>query len=95
MHQRANLSRIVIGASLVLAYLAWEGPQRTMPYGIHYALWRSIPFAGIWVVTVGFAFYYCGKAALWTLLGLPLAVYWPIWLLLNGIPECYWHGNRV
>jgi hypothetical protein len=66
-----------------------------MPIDFHTALWWSIPLTGVWAVTVGFSIYRFGKSALWMLLGAPLALYWSVWLLMNGLPPCYQHGNCV
>jgi hypothetical protein len=27
------------------------------------------------------------------LIGAPLALYWPVWLMFNRTPTCYWRGN--
>jgi hypothetical protein len=32
---------------------------------------------------------------LWLLFGALLALYWPVWLLFNRTPECYWHHNCI
>jgi hypothetical protein len=47
------------------------------------------------VLTVGVSAYRFGRKSLWMLVATPPALYWPVWLVLNGIPACYWHGNCV
>lgn len=66
-----------------------------MPINIHGVLWWSIPLTSLWVLTVCVSAYSFGRKSLWMLLAGPVALYWPVWLVLNGIPACYWHGNCV
>ena len=86
---------IALATSLVVAFWAWDAPQGQMPLNFHSMLWRSLPLAGIWVLTLVISAFRFRKRALWLLAGAPLALYWPVWLLLNGIPACYWHGSCV
>jgi len=87
--------RIVLVGSFVLAYFGWAIPGRGMPINIHVVLWWSIPFACLWALTVGVAAHRFRKKALWMFFGAPMALYWPVWLALNGIPACYRHGNCI
>jgi hypothetical protein len=32
---------------------------------------------------------------LWILVGAPMALYWPIWLLFHHFPSCYYSGNCI
>jgi hypothetical protein len=66
-----------------------------MPIDMHSIFWWSIPLAFLWIVTVGIAAHRFRKKALWMLFGAPMALYWPVWLALNGIPACYRHGNCI
>jgi len=86
---------VAIVSSLVLAFSGWYAPQWRMPLDFHSMLWWSLPLAGLWPVMVGISAFLFRKKAFWLLLGAPLALYWPVWLLLKGIPPCYWHGNCV
>ena len=85
--------RMVLAASFLLACVSWAAPGRGMPTDLHTVLWWSIPLASLWVLTVGVSASRFGRKTLWMLLGAPLALYWPVWLALNGIPACYWHRN--
>jgi len=87
--------RIVLVASLVLAWFSWAAPGRQAPTDFHTVLWWSLPLAALWVLTVGVSAFRFGGKTLWMLFGAPLALYWPVSLVLNGVPACYWHGNCV
>lgn len=87
--------RVVLVASFVLACFSWAVPGRGAPTDFHTVLWWSLPLASLWVLTVGVSAYSFGRKTLWMLFGAPLALYWPVSLVLNGIPACYWHGNCV
>jgi hypothetical protein len=86
---------IVMAFSLVLAFSGWRAPQGRMPLDFHSMLWWSLPLAGLWMLIGAISAFRFRKRALWLLIGAPLALYWPFWLLLNGIPACYWHRNCV
>ena len=90
---RAHWFKIILAVSVVIAFFGWDAPQGRMPLDFHAILWRSIPLACLWAAMLAFSTYRFGRTALWILFGAPLALYWPIWLLLNGIPACYWQGN--
>ncbi len=92
---QAHWFKILLASSVVLAYFGWDAPHGRMPLDFHAMLWRSIPLACLWALTFGLSAYRFGRKALWMLLGAPLALYWPVWLVLNGLPACYWHGNCV
>ena len=79
--------------SFVIACIGLLVPQRQMPINFHLMLWLSLPLAGIWLATAIASIFRFHKKALWMLIGAPLALYWPVWLMLNRIPACYWHRN--
>jgi hypothetical protein len=81
--------------SWLVALLAWLAPQRQMPIDIHRMLLLSLPLAGLWLGLFGLAAVQMRKRSLWLLVGAPFALYWPLWLLLNGIPSCYRSGNCI
>jgi hypothetical protein len=86
---------LALTLSLIVAFIAWEAPQGRMPIDIHAILWLNLPLAALWLlITVISAFRFHLKA-LWLLLGAPLVLYWPLWMLVNGIPVCYWRGNCI
>src|SRR5437763_15054797 len=87
--------RIVLVASLVLAWFSWAAPSRQAPTDFHTVLWWSLPLAALWVLTVGVSAFRFGGKTLWMLFGVPLALVWPVSLVLNGVPACYWHVNCV
>lgn len=79
--------------SLVVAYMGWHAPNYRMPIDYDAIIWRSIPFAIAWVIVLAFCLWRCKKPGLWALLGMPMALYWPIWLLFNHLPSCYYLHN--
>src|SRR5690349_9990791 len=87
--------KTVVALSLVLALIGFMVPSRQMPLDYRYMLWCSLPIALVWVLVVGWAGSRFRKLALWLLIGAPLALYWPIWLWLNGIPGCFWSGTCI
>jgi hypothetical protein len=87
--------RIVLVATFVLAWFSWTVPGRRMPIDTHAIFWWSIPLASSWVLTVGVAVQRFRKKALWMFFGAPMALYWPVWLALHGIPGCYRQGNCI
>jgi len=91
MHQ----FRIVLVASFILSWFSWAVPGRGAPADFYTVLWWSLPLSSLWALTVGVSAYRFGRKTLWMLVGAPLALYWPVSLVLNGIPACYWHGNCV
>jgi hypothetical protein len=90
---RAHWFKVILAVSVVLAFFGWYTPGRQRPLDFHDMLWRSIPLACLWALIFAFSTYRFGRTALWMLLGAPLALYWPIWLLLHGIPACFRAGN--
>jgi hypothetical protein len=91
---RTHWFKALLPASVVLAFVDWVIPQ-TRPIDFHAVLWLSLPLTCLWALMIALAAYRFGRKSLWMLVGVPLALYWPIWLLLNGIPACYWSGNWV
>jgi hypothetical protein len=85
----------VLVASLIVAYLGLMAPAYRMP--IHYGaiITRSIPLAIAWAFIFVFCVWRYKKLGLWLLVGAPMALYWPIWLLSNHLPSCYYTGNCV
>jgi hypothetical protein len=64
-----------------------------MPLDFHTMLWWSFPLACVWALMFGISAYHFGKRTIWMVFGAPLALYWPVWLALHGLPQCYWHHN--
>ena len=86
---------IALTASLVFAYLGITAPSYSMPLDYDAMISRSIPFAIAWAVILGFCLWRYKKRGLWLLVGAPMALCWPIWLLFNHFPPCYYSHNCV
>jgi hypothetical protein len=55
-------------------------------------LFVSLPLSLLWLILAIYAFAKYRKRGLWTLLGLPLALYWP-YITFALYYECYAHHN--
>jgi hypothetical protein len=86
---------IVLTASLLVAYLGAKSPSYRMPLDYDAMISRSIPLAIGWAAIVGFSMWRYKKRGLWSLLGAPMALYWPLWLLFNHFPDCYYLHNCI
>jgi hypothetical protein len=84
---------IALTASLVIAYLGLKSPSYQMPLDYHAMISRSIPFAAVWTALLALSLWRYKKRGLWLILGVPMALYWPIWLLFNHFPACYYFHN--
>jgi hypothetical protein len=82
-------------ASLIIAYLGGSAPNHRMPLDYGAMISRSIPFAIAWAVILAFCLWRYKKRGLWLLVGAPMALYWPIWLLFNHFPPCYYLHDCV
>jgi hypothetical protein len=79
--------------SLLIAFFSWIAPADQMPLDYRAMIWRSIPFASAWLLVVMYALRRYKCLGLVLLLGAPIALYWPIWLMFNHFPPCYYAGN--
>ncbi len=99
MSRNQNLSspwlKIGVFSCFLLAIVAWVSPRTQMPLNYHAMLWWSLPLAGLWLVAATITILRFHARALWLLMSAPFALYWPVWLLINGLPACYWQGNCV
>jgi hypothetical protein len=86
---------LVFAASLVVACLGVLAPAHTMPLDYDAIIWKSILLAIVWTAIVAVCLTRHSKNGLWLLVGAPLALYWPIWLLFNHFPLCYYAHNCV
>jgi hypothetical protein len=84
---------LTLTASLVVAYVGRFAPSYRMPLDYDATISTSIPLAIIWAVLLGFCLWRYKQRGLWLLLGTPMALYWPIWLLFNHFPPCYYSRN--
>ena len=80
-------------ASLVVAFLSWLAPARRMPIDYDAMIWWSVPIAIGWALLLAFGLWRHKKRGLWLLVGAPTALYWPVWLLFNHFPSCYYLHN--
>ena len=64
-----------------------------MPLDYDALIWRSIPYTLAWTLILLYALFRYKRLGLWLLLGAPMALYWPIWLIFNHFPSCYYAGN--
>ena len=79
--------------SLVLAWLSLRAPTYRMPIDYHAIISRSIPFFAMWAAILALSFWRYKRRALWLLLGAPMALFWPVWLIFNRFPPCYYLHN--
>jgi len=79
-------------AALAISYLGAKSPIR-VPLDYDAMISRSIPLAIAWVAVLAFCLWRYKARGLWLLLGAPMALYWPIWLLFNHFPPCYYLHN--
>jgi len=93
--EHKHLFIALLAGSIAVACFGWTAPQRSMPLDFYAMLWWSIPLACLWTLLFVGATFRFGRKALWLLFGAPFSFYWPVWLLLNGLPACYWHRNCV
>jgi len=94
--KRTNVSfSLVLIVALLLSSFDWIIPRLRMPLDFYGMLHISLPLAFGWAIVFGFALAQFRLRSLWLLLTAPLALYWPLWLLINGLPSCYYAGNCV
>ena len=94
MHNKPWFTLTIL-VSFIVAVVTFIAPGQRRPIDYRVVLWLSIPLACVWlVIAVGCVVRFHRKG-LWVLIGTPLALYWPVWLIVAGVPACYWHGNCV
>ncbi len=82
-------------ASLLAAILGNEIPARQMPLDYAAMITVSIPFAVAWGIIFAFCLWRYGKRGWWAIVGAPLALWWPFWMVFNHFPPCYYSHNCV
>jgi hypothetical protein len=85
--------RVWLLLSLMVAVISFFPPLHTMPLDYHLAIWSSLPLSAVWTILALTLLLVYRKLGLWTLIGLPAALFWPLKLALQGLPGCYWTGN--
>jgi hypothetical protein len=78
---------LILMASLIVACIGWYAPSHRMP--LDYDAVISV----VWAAILGFCLWRYKSRGLWLVWGTPLALYWPIWLLFNRFPACYYSHN--
>jgi hypothetical protein len=84
---------VAFTASLAIAYLGRQSPSYRMPLDYDAMISKSISFAVAWALILILCLWRYKKRGLWLLVGTPMALYWPIWLLFNHFPSCYYSHN--
>jgi hypothetical protein len=79
----------VVAASLLAVFVGWLEPARQRPINFGLVFWLSLPIAGLWAVVTTLSIIRFGRKALWMLIGAPVALSWPVWLIFHRIPGCY------
>lgn len=81
---------MILLPSMMIAFLGWTAPTGQMPLNYGAMLSRSVPYAVAWSLVLIVSLVRFKARGLWVLLGAPMALYWPIWLLFNHFPSCYY-----
>jgi hypothetical protein len=84
---------IAFSVSLIVAILGNQIPARQMPLDFHAMVTVSIPLASVWAILFAFCIWRYGKLGLWLVVEAPLALWWPIWMIFNHFPPCYYSHN--
>jgi hypothetical protein len=84
---------IALTASLIVAFLGFQIPVWGMPVDYHAMITVSIPLAIVWTILFALCLWRFGRRGWWAILGTPLALYWPVWLIFNHLPPCYYAHN--
>ena len=86
---------IVCAASLFVAFLSHMIPARQMPLDYHAMIVVSIPLAVLWAILFVLCVWRFRMRGLWLIVGAPLALWWPVWMVLNHFPPCYYSHNCI
>jgi len=81
--------------SVAIAFLSMEFPSRQMPLDYRAMITVSIPCAITWLLILGLSLRRFGKRALWILVGGVFAFWWPVWMLFNRFPPCYYSHRCI
>ena len=81
---------IALAASLIDAFLGMEFPSRQRPLDYHSMITVSIPLAAAWLLIFVVTMWRFGKRGLWLLAGAAFAFWWPVWMIFNDFPPCYY-----
>jgi hypothetical protein len=81
---------ISFAASLFVAFLSYQIPALQRPLDYRAMITISIPLAIVWAVFFAFSVWRFRKRGLWLIVGAPLAFWWPMWMVFNHFPRCYY-----
>ncbi len=79
-----------LSISMLIAFASFALPTGQMPLGYLAMMTLSIPCAILWAVFLGISLRRLGKRGLWLLVGAPFALWWPVWIIFNRFPPCYY-----
>ena len=86
---------IALTASLLVAILSEGTPGRQRPLDYHAMITVSVPLAVVWAILFAFCLWRYRKRGLWAILGAPLALWWPVWMIFNHFPPCYYSRGCI
>lgn len=86
---------IVSLLSIFVATASMMIPDRYRPLDFHAMFTVSIPLAIIWLLLVSLCIWRFKLRGLWLIAAAPFALWWPIWLLFNHLPACYYAHNCI
>ncbi len=86
---------IACAASLLAAFLGRMIPSRQMPLDYDAMITVSIPLAVVWALLFAFCVWRFRMRGLWLIVGAPLALWRPIWMVFNHFPPCYYSHNCI
>ena len=81
---------IALTASLIVDFLSFQIPVWQMPVDYRAMLTASIPLAIVWTILLALCIWIFGKRGWWLIVGAPMALWWPLWLIVNHLPPCYY-----
>ena len=71
----------LLGISLIVGIAALTGPW-IFPANFDAATHVSVLLAIVWIVILAAGIHRFGKQGLWLLIGMPMALYWPVWFFI-------------
>jgi hypothetical protein len=84
-----TIRRLLLVGSFLLAIASLFAPSLGFPIDFDGIIYRSVPLACSWAMLFAISVVKFRPQALWMIIGIPLALFWPASLVFNGIPLCY------
>jgi hypothetical protein len=94
MTQRLNFG-IALTLSVLVAIVGYAIPSGQRPLNYSAMITASIPLAIVWLIILGICVWRYRKRGVWLLVGAPFALWWPIWMIFNHFPSCYYSHNCI